>query len=387
MESPHPERPSCWSSGCPWFFVPEDGVEDGHELAHAGDDGELGGLSGGAQAMIGVGQRQLAPDPSQHAHVEGGAYDGPSAGDGTAPSQGSTVAIKRGNAGQRSGLPAVEAAQFGQLGDQGTGDPGPNPWNTDQEVLGLAPGRGSAHGNVDVVVDLFELGLQGGEHAIDALQGAPHCEHAPAIALGADHLDELAPAGHQLTEQPGLRIGEGPGRRLHRLGEVGNDGGIQGIGLGQPCGGPGEVSDLSRIDHGHRQAGRGQTRRDDKAGCPSFETHRFAMLLRMRYYNFTFPETALAASNDARLESRAPSYSTATPACSATRRTSWVNSSRRRRTVGRSWALAARSTASAIWRSDAAPIMPEAPFSRCAARAMTMKSSVSLISRSATRAV
>jgi len=47
------ERPSWRSSVCPWLSVPEDGVEDGHELAHASDDGDLGGLSGGAQAMIG----------------------------------------------------------------------------------------------------------------------------------------------------------------------------------------------------------------------------------------------------------------------------------------------------------------------------------------------
>jgi len=53
------------------------------------------------------------------------------------------------------------------------------------------------------------------------------------------------------------------------------------------------------------------------------------------------------------------------------------NISRRRRTVGRSSALGgALTTASAIWRNDAAPIMPEAPFRRWAARAMAMKSSV-----------
>src|SRR4029077_17661232 len=104
-------------------------------------------------------------DRDQDAHVEGGAYDRSSAGDGATPSQGTTVAIKRGNAGQGSDLPAVEAAQFGQLGDQGPGDPGSNPGNADQEVLGFAPSRGSAHGDVDVVVDLLELGLQGCEHA------------------------------------------------------------------------------------------------------------------------------------------------------------------------------------------------------------------------------
>ena len=50
----HPERPSCRSSGCPWLFIPKDSVEDSHELAHAGDDGDLCRLSGSSQAMIGL---------------------------------------------------------------------------------------------------------------------------------------------------------------------------------------------------------------------------------------------------------------------------------------------------------------------------------------------
>jgi len=29
-----------------------------------------------------------------------------------------------------------------------------------------------------------------------------------------------------------------------------------------------------------------------KAGCPPFETHRFAMLLRVRWFGFTFSESA-----------------------------------------------------------------------------------------------
>jgi hypothetical protein len=34
---------------------------------------------------------------------------------------------------------------------------------------------------------------------------------------------------------------------------------------------------------------------NDKAGCPSFETHRYAMLLRMRWCGFIISESALVA--------------------------------------------------------------------------------------------
>src|SRR5215471_2401630 len=94
--NPHPERPSCGSSGCPWLFVPEDGVKDGHQLADAGDNGDLSGLSGGSQPMIGLGQQQLAPDRDQDTHVKGSPDDRSSASDGPSSSQGTAVPIERG---------------------------------------------------------------------------------------------------------------------------------------------------------------------------------------------------------------------------------------------------------------------------------------------------
>ena len=84
----------------------------------------------------------------------------------------------------------VEPAKLRHLGNQGAGDPGSNAWNADQKILSLAPSWRAADGNVDVVVDLLELGLQGSQHAIHPLEGAPGGEHAPAIALSDHHLDE-----------------------------------------------------------------------------------------------------------------------------------------------------------------------------------------------------
>ena len=40
---------------------------------------------------------------------------------------------------------------------------------------------------------------------------------------------------------------------MHRLREVGDQSGVEPVGLGEPAGGPGEGADLRRIDHGERQ--------------------------------------------------------------------------------------------------------------------------------------
>ncbi len=75
---------SCRSSGCPWLFIPEDGVEEGHELAHAGDDGDLCRLSGSSQAMISLGERgELSADRGRGCSSPARALrnDDPAAGD------------------------------------------------------------------------------------------------------------------------------------------------------------------------------------------------------------------------------------------------------------------------------------------------------------------
>jgi len=57
--------------------------------------------------------------------------------------------------------------------------------------------------------------FKGGKYTIDALEGATDGEHAPAVALGPDHLDELTAARHQFAQQPGLLVGERPRRWVH----------------------------------------------------------------------------------------------------------------------------------------------------------------------------
>jgi hypothetical protein len=75
------------------------------------------------------------------------------------------------------------------------------------------------------------------------------------LLFGIDHDDELAPPCHQFGEPDREIIRQWPGRRAHRLGEVGDHSGVDRIGLGQPADGAGELAHLTRIDDGHRQTG------------------------------------------------------------------------------------------------------------------------------------
>ena len=60
----------------------------------------------------------------------------------------------------------------------------------------------------------------------------------------------------------GRLVRQGTHRRPDGLGEMSDRLGIQAVGLGQSAHRPGEAADLTRVDHRHRQAGRGQGRRE-----------------------------------------------------------------------------------------------------------------------------
>src|SRR5215208_6636296 len=73
-----------------------------------------------------------------------------------------------GKAGERRDLAPLEAAELGQLGQEGAGDDRPDAGHRDEEILFLAPQRRSADLIADLLVELGKLGLEGLAHAGDA---------------------------------------------------------------------------------------------------------------------------------------------------------------------------------------------------------------------------
>ena len=74
-----------------------------------------------------------------------------------------------------------------------------------------------------------------------------------ALALGADHLDDLPAARDEIGQQPRGLIGQRPRLGLGCLGEMGDHGGVDRIGLGALADRLGEGADLGRIDDDDRQ--------------------------------------------------------------------------------------------------------------------------------------
>jgi len=104
---------------------------------------------------------------------------------------------------------------------------------------------------------------------VDTLSEAIAAQQPPAVTFGHQHLDDLAPSTDQFGQFLCLGIAQGPRLWVDGLAEVGDDGGIKGVGLGKTACGSSEVPDLARIDDGERQAGRreGCRHRHFEAAC------------------------------------------------------------------------------------------------------------------------
>ena len=138
----------------------------------------------------------------------------------------------RGEADQGGDFAPVEAAEFGQFGDQGAGDGRPDAGHGGDEVLFLPPGRRAAHRLVDVGLEAGELLLQRGEQTGDAFLQALFGQALLALALGDDHLDDLASPSDKIGQKPGLFVGHRPDVRFGCLDEMGDYRRVDRVGLG-----------------------------------------------------------------------------------------------------------------------------------------------------------
>ncbi len=259
---PWGERLCCRSSCFPRGSVSEDSVEDCEELSCDGGEGSLFGFSLRDQVAIEAFEGWVMPGGGEGSHVEGCADVGASSPYGSLSAHGSAVAVEGRDADERGDAPSAEGSEFGEIGDQGSCGGVTDPGNAFEEVLGLAPCGGFADRIAELGFEVGEFALQGGEHAVDAADRATACEAPPAVSLRGHHRDDLAPPGDQLGERAGLLVRHRTGLGMDRLGELCDRRRIEGVGLGEPAGGAGEVPDLARVDHRQWQARRAERRRD-----------------------------------------------------------------------------------------------------------------------------
>jgi len=172
----------------------------------------------------------------------------------------SGIAIDRGETDEGGDPPAIELAEFGQAGDQGSRGDIADAGHRCQEIVGAAPDGGATHGVVDFVIEFGELGLQGRQGGADGALDARRARLAQTVRFHADHFHHLTTAGDQFAQRLTVGIGDRAWFGANPLGKQGDDLSIEGIGLGEAPGGAREIPDLAWVDDGERQAGGGQSR-------------------------------------------------------------------------------------------------------------------------------
>ena len=242
--------------GVPHGLLLAEGVAEDEELAQAGSERDFGWLAGREQALVRGPEARIVADRCQRSHVERGADPGAATPDAPAPAPGAAVAVEGGHADQGGDLPAGAAPEFGQLREQGSGGHRADAGNA------LEPGGAGAQGGLGLhdgrerPVRLLDQARQHGQERVAAGQLVGR-QVAALLLLGHARRDQLVPAAGEGLE-PSLRLRErGAPRGAHLRREPRQHASIQLIGLGEGAEGAGEVADLARIDHHHRQVRQG----------------------------------------------------------------------------------------------------------------------------------
>jgi hypothetical protein len=188
-------------------------------------------------------------------HVEGGAGGGPAVGDVSLASTGAAVVVVGGDAGEGGGLAALQGAEFGQDGQEGAGGgvaealhEGEAPdFAVELGAGGLVPG--------DLGVELLEVFLEAGVEALGGFGDEGVAVVFMAVAFALEEILEFAAAGDEFGQALMGWVGHGIGRGLKASAVVGEDGGIDGVGLGEVAAGAGVVADQAGVEAADGDAG------------------------------------------------------------------------------------------------------------------------------------
>jgi len=114
--------------------------------------------------------------------------------------------------------------------------------------------RTGAQDAVEIVIDVAEALLEPAnvleQIALDDAAG-----EAEAILLGRKPVDQLSTPRQDTVEELSGLVGSGARLGPHALGKLGEDGGIEGVGLGESSEGFGEVAPLAGMGHDDGKAG------------------------------------------------------------------------------------------------------------------------------------
>jgi hypothetical protein len=244
-------------------FIFKQMIHQHDQFAHTGGHGDERFFAGESQARIKRLEDAIMANGTQGGHIEGATDRAAAATDMAAAGEFTTVTVIGGNARQGGRRLGIELAEFGHFRQHGGGHDRPDPGNGFQPSGLPRQVRIRRNKRGDGLVTLVDLFFQ-------QLEELPVLADAERIRVmigpvgfhGAG-VDELPAALGHICQLPLL------GRKARRRGGLeggaiaGQDGGIDGIGLGALTLGAGEVPDAGGFDNAHGDV-RGLQRLDDR---------------------------------------------------------------------------------------------------------------------------
>ncbi len=203
----------------PFGFCPDDRVENGEELTEAGDDCDFLWSAALNEALVGGFDDGIMPNGDERGHVQDVADAASSAANHAMAAPCARISVEWRDADERGQLAAIERAEFGQFGDEGSRGHRADARHGGQEIFRFAPGGRGTDAVIDIDIDVRERFYQKSEMAVDLLGEAIVGGAPAAVGFHADHLDDLPSSGDELTEHSGFMRGDRPRLRPDPLRE------------------------------------------------------------------------------------------------------------------------------------------------------------------------
>ena len=226
-------------------------VEDAQEFVHAGDEADAVGFPGVFESVPELVEDWVAADGVEGGHVEGVANGFSASSNGFGFRRFSAVPIDGRDAYQGGDFPAVELPEFGEFGDQGGGGSGTDSGDTGEDFGEVLPVVIGIDEFGDLFVEFFESEFQEGDDLVDIFLDGWVPGGFPMILLLGEKFHELSSASDEGVDFLLFFRGKwGEVEFLDAFGELDEDLGIEGVGLGEDVEGVCEGTDSSGGEDG-----------------------------------------------------------------------------------------------------------------------------------------
>jgi len=225
----------------------EDMVHEDDEFSHNGGKSDFGGFAGLSQTPIEGVQDGIGSGGGQSGHVKGTTQGRASPSDGTAALPFSALPWVGCDAGQGSGLSAIERAQFGQFGQDTQGGGGTDAGDRFQALETFLQNRGLFAQLAQEGLDLSQITFQSADQALRLAAQSRDLQTISLLALSDQQFEQLDSSTDQFGQVLIQRRAGHGGLRPQRHAVVGKHSGIDPVGLGALALSPGEMAKAGRV--------------------------------------------------------------------------------------------------------------------------------------------